>query len=129
MIYQSYCSYKITISDLITSQFILWLMSSHNAIIHEPQCITYRWDLVGWYFWVNKERDCWLMPNEQFFSSFMSKKVTLWWDDDDVHFVLDQHDELDCYSASWLKQHSAGRHVAPLRHNNLLSQPVFALAP
>jgi hypothetical protein len=33
-----------------------------------------------------------------------------------VRFVLDQHAELDFYSASSLKQQSAGRHVAPLGH-------------
>ena len=33
-----------------------------------------------------------------------------WEDDGDVRFVLDQHGELDFYSASSLKQHSAGRH-------------------
>jgi hypothetical protein len=33
--------------------------------------------------------------------------------DDEVRFVQDQHDELDFYSASTLKQQSAGRHVAP----------------
>ena len=31
-------------------------------------------------------------------------------------FVLDQHTELDFYSASSLKQQSAGRYVAPLGH-------------
>ena len=51
-------------------------------------------------------------------------------DDDEVLFVLDQHAELDFYSASSLKQQSAGRHVTPLRHNILIpSQPVFALSP
>ena len=29
----------------------------------------------------------------------------------DVHFVLDQHAEMDFYCASSLKQQSAGRHV------------------
>jgi hypothetical protein len=32
-------------------------------------------------------------------------------DDDEVRFVLDEHDELDFYGASSLKQQSAGRHV------------------
>ena len=32
----------------------------------------------------------------------------------DVRFVLDQHCQLDFYSASSPKQQSAGRHVAPL---------------
>jgi hypothetical protein len=42
------------------------------------------------------------------------EQVTIWWDDDDVHFVLDEHAELSFYSATSLKQQSAGRHVAPL---------------
>jgi hypothetical protein len=37
-----------------------------------------------------------------------------WWNNDDVLIVLDQHAELDFYSASSLKQQSSGRHVAPL---------------
>jgi hypothetical protein len=47
---------------------------------------------------------------------------------DEVRFVLDQHAEMDFDSASSLKKQSAGRHVAPLGHINLIpSQPVFAL--
>jgi hypothetical protein len=42
--------------------------------------------------------------------------VNFQWDDDEVRFDLDQHAELDFYSASSLKQQSAGRHVAPLGH-------------
>lgn len=38
---------------------------------------------------------------------------------------LDQHAELDLYSATSLKLQSPGRHVMPLGH----SQPVFALTP
>ena len=46
------------------------------------------------------------------------------WDDDEIPFVLDQHAELDFYSAS--SQQSAGRHVAPLGYIILiLRQPVF----
>ena len=37
-------------------------------------------------------------------------------DDDGVRFVLDQQIELDFFSASSLKQQSAGSHVAPLGH-------------
>ena len=52
------------------------------------------------------------------------------WNDDEVRFVLDQHADLDFYSASSLKQQSADRHVAPLGHIILiLSQPVFTLTP
>jgi hypothetical protein len=50
-------------------------------------------------------------------------------DDDEVHFVLDQHAELDVFSASSLKQQSVGRHVARLGHILIPSQPVFALTP
>ena len=53
-----------------------------------------------------------------------------WNDDDDVRFVLDQHAELDFYSASWLKQQSVDRHVASRRHSILTpSQPVVAFSP
>jgi hypothetical protein len=45
---------------------------------------------------------------------------------DEIHFVIDQHAEVDFYSASSLKQQSAGRHVAPLGHIILIpSQPIF----
>jgi hypothetical protein len=35
-------------------------------------------------------------------------------DDDEVHLFLNQHAEMDFYSASSLTQQSAGKHVAPL---------------
>ena len=48
----------------------------------------------------------------------------------EVSFVLDQHAELDFYSASSLKQQSASRYVAPFGHIILIpSQPVFGLSP
>jgi hypothetical protein len=53
------------------------------------------------------------------------EQVNFQWDDDQVHFVLDQH----FYSASSLKKQSADRHVVPLWHIILiLSQPVIALS-
>ena len=59
----------------------------------------------------------------------LQEQVTFSLNDDDVSFVLDQHTELDFYSASSLKQQSVGIHVALLRHTILiLSQPVSALA-
>jgi hypothetical protein len=58
-----------------------------------------------------------------------NRQVNFKWDDDEVRFVLDQHAELDFYSASSLKQQSAGRHVAPLGHIILIpSQSVFTLS-
>jgi hypothetical protein len=63
-------------------------------------------------------------------NNFQLKQVNFHWDYDEIHFVLDQHTELDFYSASSLKQQSACRHVAPLGHIILIpSQPVFALTP
>ena len=64
------------------------------------------------------------------FSSVMARTSYFQWNDGDVRFVLDQHAELDLFSASTLKQQSAGRHIAPLGHIILIpSQPVFALTP
>jgi hypothetical protein len=46
-----------------------------------------------------------------------------------VRFVLEQHAELDLYSARSLKQQSADRHVAPVGHIILIpSRPEFALS-
>jgi hypothetical protein len=58
------------------------------------------------------------------------KQVAFWWDYDDVYLLLDQHPQLDYYSASCsLKQQSARRHVAPHGHIILLpNQLVFVLA-
>jgi hypothetical protein len=51
----------------------------------------------------------------------------MWWD---PLCTIDQHAKLDFYSASSLKQQSAGRHVARLGHISLIpSQPVFGLSP
>ena len=58
------------------------------------------------------------MPSEQYFSHIMVRtSYILCDDDDDVYFVLDQHAELDIYSASSLKQQTVDRHVTPLGHN------------
>ena len=77
--------------------------------------------------WVS---DCWLTPIQQLFSYIMARTVNFKWDDDEVRFVLDQHAELDFYSASSLKQQSACIHVAALGHIILISsQPVLALSP
>ena len=70
------------------------------------------------------------MPIQQFYSYIMARTGKFQRDDDKVHFVLDQHAELDFYSASSLKQQSADRHVAPTGHNMPIQiQPVFALVP
>jgi len=59
------------------------------------------------------------------------EQVNFQWDDDDeVRLVLDQHSELDFYSASSLKQQFAGRHATPHGHIILIaSRAIFALSP
>ena len=58
------------------------------------------------------------------------EQVNFQLNDDEVLFVLDQHAELDFYSASSLKQQSVDRHVAPTRTHYPDSEPTsFALSP
>jgi hypothetical protein len=71
-----------------------------------------------------------LMSKEQFLSYIMMRTRYIWWEDNDVLFVLDQHAEFDFYSASSLKQKSTGRSVASLWHIILIPrQQAFALSP
>ena len=69
---------------------------------------TFRWVIVVYY-------KC---QFSNFSAISWQEQVNFQWHDDEVCFVLDQHAELDFYSASSLKQQSAGRHVAPLGHIN-----------
>ena len=74
----------------------------------------------------------WLLfnANSAIFQLYHGENKLIFNDGDEVRFVLDQHTELDFYSASSLKQQSAGRHVAPLELIILIpSRPVFALTP
>ena len=58
------------------------------------------------------------------------EQVNFQWNDDEVHFVLEQYAQLDFYSASSMKQQSSDRHFAQLWHIILIpSQPVFVLFP
>ena len=69
------------------------------------------------------------MPNDKLFRYIMARQVIFWWDDV-VFFVLDQHTELDFDTARSLKQQSADRCVIPIWHIILIpSQSVFALTP
>ena len=75
----------------------------------------------------------WLLFNANstiFLARSWREQVNFQRDDKEVRFVLDQHAELDFYSASSLKQQSAGRHVTPLGHIILIPrQLVFVLTP
>jgi hypothetical protein len=78
------------------------------------------------------ESDYCLVQMQQFLSYMyiMARTSYIQWNDDDVCFVLNQHAELDFYSASPLKQLSTGNHVVLLGRIILIpSQPVFALTP
>jgi hypothetical protein len=61
------------------------------------------------------------MPTQQFSGLSCRKQIKFQWDDDEVHFILDQHVYLDICSASSQKQQSASRHVAPLGHSDTLT--------
>ena len=52
---------------------------------------------------------CCLTPHQQYFSHIMTRTSCIWWNDDNVSFVLANIS----HSASSLKQQSAGRHVVP----------------
>jgi hypothetical protein len=74
--------------------------------------------------------ECCLTPIQQFSAISWREQVNFQWDYDEVRFVLDQHDGMDFYSASSLKQQSADRLVSPFGHIILIpSQPVFGLSP
>ena len=73
--------------------------------------------------WVSK----WLLfnANSAIFQLYHGENTLIF---NEVCFVLDHHADSDFYSASSLKQESAGIHVAPLGHIILIpSQPAFAL--
>ena len=55
-----------------------------------------------------------LTPTQHFSAISWREQVNFQLDDDEIRFVLDQHDELDFYSARSLKQQSADRQFAPL---------------
>jgi len=76
-----------------------------------------------------KVNDWCLTPNKQFVSYVMVKTNYLRWYND-VHFVLDQHADLDSYLTNSLKQ-SVDRYITPLWHiiPASESQPFFALTP
>jgi hypothetical protein len=61
------------------------------------------------------------MQTQKFFSNIMAGMNYIWWDDDDVHFVLDQHPRLDFHSARKLQQQFTDRNVTPLLTTSLCS--------
>ena len=74
--------------------------------------------------WVS---DCCLTPFSNFSVITWREQINFQWDDDEVHFVLDQYAKLDFCCASSLKQQSADRHVALLGHIILIQYLIFLL--
>jgi hypothetical protein len=53
------------------------------------------------------------------------EQITFQWDDDDVHFLLDQHASLDYFNTSSLKQQSLDKHVTPTQTINMCTLSWF----
>jgi len=87
----------------VTEHSILYKTESNTIQVKGKfcDCMEYHESLCQWV------SDCCLTPSQQFFSYIMARTGYFQWDDDEVRFVLDQHAELDFYSASSLKQQSA----------------------
>ena len=68
-----------------------------------------------------------LTSNEQFFRYIVARTSYIQWDDDDVHFLLDQHAWLDfyCGTCSSLKQQSTVKHVVSLLTHYSDSKPII----
>ena len=65
--------------------------------------------------WTSYRVSEWLLFNAKMSNvstNILARTSFIRWDDNDIHFVKDQHAKLDYYSASSLKQQSVGRHVA-----------------
>ena len=76
---------------------------------------------AGWF-----RKSEWLLFNANSAISWR-EQVNFQWKDDEIRFVLDQHVELDFYSASSLNQQSTGRHVAPHHSDSELTRLFFLL--
>ena len=62
---------------------------------------------------------CCLTPSEQLFSHIMARTSYIWWDDDDVCFVLDQYAHLDFFLV--LAHWNNSQWVDRLHHSDKLS--------
>jgi len=115
------------------------LTKQRESYLHDVQIKTkYHLSLKGIYkikTIIHSRIGGWLLfnANSPIVQLYHGEQVNLQWDDDEVRFVIDQHDEFDFYSARSLKQQSADVQVVPLRHINIIilisSQPVFVLSP
>ena len=110
-------SWRCLIYEWVTNKWILyeWVYLSYFHEYREWLWFSCRgnaiWMEVFFSEWM---RDYCLTPIQQFSAISWREQVNFQWDDDEVRFDL--HADLKFYSASSLKQQSAGRHVAPLEH-------------
>jgi len=136
-----------TILVLITQMYAIWSLSKFNVMTDDLRMS--RW-LGSWYWsslyqvfsytvttiqthwpdfmqWVSE----WLLFNAKWaiiLAISWREQVTWWWWY--IRLILDQHAQLESYSASSPKQQSVRRHVASLRHIILIpSLRVFVLTP
>jgi hypothetical protein len=103
----------------------VWRCQRRNQNPHISEGQTTQWSKEKVQKWVSE----WcLTPNDHFSSFIMASTSWIRRDDNDVHLILDQRSQLDCYCGSSLKQKSTGRHVPSLRYIFLISShSVFSL--
>ena len=91
------------------------LTAKPQFLVYIPISSQYKVKFVGVLFLIMSD---WLLFNHKWaiYSHIMARTSYIRWNDNDVYFVLDQHDKLDIYSASSLKQQFAGWYVDPLTH-------------
>jgi hypothetical protein len=123
-IFQLYlCENKLRVNQMIVTIFQLYLCENKSQ--------WYSWKIVT-IIWLTRNlfsqryswkivTIIWLTRNlfsqrYNFLAISLWEQVTCQSDDNDVCFVLDQHDELNFCIASSLNQQSMGRHVTPLGH-------------
>ena len=83
---------------------------------------------IGIWLWVS---GCCLSPNEQIFSYIIARATYFQWnDDDEIHFVRDQHAELDLIAlAHWSNSSRVGHVDQHWQITPIPNKPVFALSP
>ena len=97
---------------LVSEQVLLYLVSEWASVV-----ISGEWVSECCYIW-------WVSEQMKKISAISWwEQVTFRWDDNDFSFVLDPELSWIFYSASWLKQQSAGSYVALLWNIMLIPKP------
>jgi hypothetical protein len=74
-------------------------------------------------YWVS---ECCLTLKTKLYSSYIMTRTRYfrWEDNDDIHFVLEQHAYLECYNVTSLKQQSMSVHVGTLYQMSSISSDI-----